>query len=73
MFEERLRPFHPASVVGFRRPDGSQVTDEFLEDRQSCARHGYLPIMPKSDLSDFGQLKVPMLYLSSNRNGTSYS
>jgi hypothetical protein len=29
--------------------------------------------MPKSDLFDFGQLKVPMLYLFSNRNGTSYS
>src|ERR1700730_17641761 len=42
--EQRLRLLHPAPIVGLLGPDGPQVADELLENRQSRARHGMAPI-----------------------------
>src|SRR5712691_981524 len=47
--EQRLRLLHPAPILGLRGPEGPQVADELLENRQSRARHGSLRSVRYSD------------------------
>src|SRR5262249_23806826 len=45
LLEQGLRLLHTSLVVSVAAPDGPQVGDEFVQDRQSCARHGCISLM----------------------------